>query len=130
MCIRDSDRIIESSQERVEGYNFDMRKNVVEYDDVMSMQRQAIYNERRAILMGEEVDLDAKVDSAFDDAIVALIDHYIEDYPTFIRGEVERVVGDFTTDATNTVSYTHLDVYKRQARKDRPARAAAPCGTP
>jgi len=98
------DKIIESSQERVEGYNFDMRKNVVEYDDVMSMQRQAIYNERRAILMGEEVDLDAKVDSAFDDAIVALIDHYIEDYPAFIRGEVERVVEDFTTDATNTVN--------------------------
>jgi len=98
------DRIIESSQERVEGYNFDMRKNVVEYDDVMSMQRQAIYNERRAILMGEEVDLDAKVDSAFDDAIVALIDHYIDDYPAFIRGEVERVVEDFTTDATNTVN--------------------------
>ncbi len=98
------DRIIESSQERVEGYNFDMRKNVVEYDDVMSMQRQAIYNERRAILMGEEVDLDAKVDSAFDDAIEALIDHYIDDYPAFIRGEVERVVEDFTTDATNAVN--------------------------
>jgi preprotein translocase subunit SecA len=30
------DRIIESSQERVEGYNFDMRKNIVEYDDVMN----------------------------------------------------------------------------------------------
>jgi hypothetical protein len=98
------DKIIESSQERVEGYNFDMRKNVVEYDDVMNMQRQAIYNERRAILMGEEVDLDAKVDSAFDDAIEALIDHYIDDYPGFIRGEVERVVEDFTTDATNTVN--------------------------
>ena len=98
------DRIIESSQERVEGYNFDMRKNVVEYDDVMNKQRQAIYNERRAILMGEDVDLDDKVDEAFDEAIVALIDHYINDYPGFIRGEVERVVGDFTTDATNTVN--------------------------
>ena len=40
----------------------------------------------------------------FDDAIEALIDHYIDDYPGFIRGEVERVVGDFTTDATNTVN--------------------------
>ena len=98
------DRIIESSQERVEGYNFDMRKNVVEYDDVMSKQRQAIYGERRAILMGEEFDLDQKVDAAFDQAIAELIDHYIDDYPGFIRGEVERVVGDFTTDATNTVN--------------------------
>jgi preprotein translocase subunit SecA len=123
------DKIIESSQERVEGYNFDMRKNVVEYDDVMSMQRQAIYNERRAILMGEEVDLDAKVDSAFDDAIVALIDHYIEDYPAFIRGEVERVVEDFTTDATNTVNVAA--VVRRLAAdaaadgRDRPRRTGA-----
>jgi preprotein translocase subunit SecA len=98
------DRIIESSQERVEGYNFDMRKNVVEYDDVMSKQRQATYGERRAILMGQEIDLDEKVDEAFDQAIEELIDHYVDDYPSFIRGEVERVVGDFTTDATNTVN--------------------------
>ena len=98
------DRIIESSQERVEGYNFDMRKNVVEYDDVMNLQRQAIYNERRAILMGEEFDLDEKVDNAFDQAIEELIDHYIDDYVGFMRGEVERVVQDFTTDATNTVN--------------------------
>ena len=41
---------------------------------------------------------------SFNDAIEALIDHYIDDYPGFIRGEVERVVGDFTTDATNTVN--------------------------
>ena len=98
------DRIIESSQERIEGYNFDMRKNVVEYDDVMNAQRQAVYNERREILMGEDVDLDAKVDAAFDQAIDELIDHYVSDYAGFIRGEVERVVTDFTTDATNTVN--------------------------
>jgi preprotein translocase subunit SecA len=98
------DRIIESSQERIEGYNFDMRKNVVEYDDVMNKQRQAIYNERREILMGEDVDLDEKVDAAFDQAIEELIDHYVNDYTGFIRGEVERVVEDFTTDATNTVN--------------------------
>ncbi len=100
------DRIIESSQERIEGYNFDMRKNVVEYDDVMNMQRQAIYNERREILMGDDVDLDEKVDDAFDQAIEELIDHYVNDYTGFIRGEVERVVQDFTTDATNTVNVT------------------------
>jgi preprotein translocase subunit SecA len=98
------DRIIESSQERIEGYNFDMRKNVVEYDDVMNKQRQAIYNERREILMGEDVDLDEKVDAAFDQAIEELIDHYVNDYTGYIREEVERVVEDLTTDATNTVN--------------------------
>ena len=33
-----------------------------------------------------------------------MIDHYVNDYTGFIRGEVERVVEDFTTDATNTVN--------------------------
>jgi preprotein translocase subunit SecA len=107
------DRLIESSQERIEGFNFDMRKNIVEYDDVMNMQRQAIYNERRSILMGEEIDLDAKVDDAFDEAIEELVDHYVNDYTGFVRVEVERVVGDFTTDATNAVN---LPAILRQLR--------------
>jgi preprotein translocase subunit SecA len=100
------DRIIESSQERVEGYNFDIRKNVVEYDDVMNKQRQAIYAERRAILDGEEVDLDGKVDAAFEEAINDLVDHYVNDYVGYVRGEAARVVEEFTTDATDAVNIT------------------------
>lgn len=47
-------RAIESAQERVEGYYFDMRKQVLSYDDVMNRQRNAIYSLRRAILEKEE----------------------------------------------------------------------------
>ncbi len=47
-------RSIESAQTRVEGYNFDMRKHTVEYDDVMNKQREVIYGLRRRIL--EEAD--------------------------------------------------------------------------
>ena len=43
-------RFIESAQTRVEGYNFDMRKNVVEYDDVIAKQREVIYADRRSVL--------------------------------------------------------------------------------
>ena len=43
-------RMIESAQTKVEGYNFDMRKNVVEYDDVIAEQRRVIYADRRAVL--------------------------------------------------------------------------------
>ncbi len=100
------DRLIESSQERLEGYNFDQRKNVVEYDDVMSAQRKAIYQERKAILMGEEFDLDEKVDEAFDEAIDVLIDNYVVDYRGFMQGEIDRVVGDHSTDATDEVNLT------------------------
>lgn len=98
------DRIIESSQERIEGYNFDMRKNVVEYDDVMNKQRQAIYDERRAILMGEELDLDSKVNEAFTTAIAELVDNYIDNYPTYMRGEIDRAITDFSTDATDAIN--------------------------
>ena len=43
-------RFIEGAQTRVEGYNFDIRKNVVEYDDVIARQREVIYSDRRAVL--------------------------------------------------------------------------------
>ena len=98
------DRIIESSQERIEGYNFDIRKNVVEYDDVMSLQRQAIYGERRKILLGETDDLDEKVDAAFDDMLAELVDNYVDNYQSFARAEIERIIQDMSTDATNQVN--------------------------
>ncbi len=44
---------IESAQTKVEGHNFDIRKHVVEYDDVMNKQREVIYSIRRRILEGE-----------------------------------------------------------------------------
>jgi preprotein translocase subunit SecA len=49
-------RSIESAQRRVEGHNFDIRKHLLEYDDVMNKQRQVIYGLRREVLMGEGVD--------------------------------------------------------------------------
>jgi preprotein translocase subunit SecA len=98
------DRIIESSQERIEGYNFDMRKSVVEYDDVMSRQRQAIYSERRAILLGETVDLDERVDEAFAAAIRDLVDNYVDNYIVYVRGEVDQAIAAFSTEATDTIN--------------------------
>lgn len=46
---------IESAQKRVEGRNFDIRKNVLEYDDVMNQQRQTIYALRLKVLDGSEI---------------------------------------------------------------------------
>ncbi len=98
------DRLIESSQERLEGYNFDLRKNVVEYDDVMSKQRQAIYGERRSILQGEAGDLGQKVDAAFSWAMAQQADNYLDHYIGFVRGEIERAIADYSTDATDTIN--------------------------
>ena len=46
-------RSIEGAQKKVEGHNFDSRKNLLEYDDVMNQQRKTIYSLRRQILKGE-----------------------------------------------------------------------------
>ncbi len=48
-------RSIESSQTKVEGHNFDRRKHVVEYDDVMNRHREVIYADRKKIVAGEDV---------------------------------------------------------------------------
>ncbi|MFN2109970.1 MAG: preprotein translocase subunit SecA [Anaerolineae bacterium] len=48
-------RAIESIQERVEGYNFDIRKHVLEYDDVVNKQREVVYKERAKILSREDL---------------------------------------------------------------------------
>ena len=102
------DRIIENSQERIEGFNFDIRKNVVEYDDVMSKQRQTIYRERRAILLGEATDLDDKISEAFDKSIEELVTNYVIDYAGYVRGEIDRVIAQFSTDATDAINLTGI----------------------
>jgi len=61
-------RSIEQAQKRVEGHNFDIRKHLVEYDDVMNKHREVIYRKRRKIL-----DLDPKVDSWLHNEIESLM---------------------------------------------------------
>ena len=46
---------IESAQKKLEGRNFDIRKNVLKYDDVMNQQRQIIYGQRQKVLDGEDI---------------------------------------------------------------------------
>ncbi|MDA8333730.1 MAG: preprotein translocase subunit SecA [Peptococcaceae bacterium] len=48
-------RSIEAAQKRVESRNFDTRKHVLEYDDVMNQQRELIYSQRRRVLLGEDM---------------------------------------------------------------------------
>jgi len=63
---------IESAQTKVEGHNFDRRKHVVEYDDVMNRHREVIYTDRRKIVAGEDVHekvielIDAEINSIVD----------------------------------------------------------------
>ena len=65
-------KTIESAQSRVEGFNFDMRKRVVEFDDVINRQRETIYAERDKVLRNE--DLTETVRTFLDDEVRAIVD--------------------------------------------------------
>ena len=67
-------RTIESAQSRVEGFNFDMRKRVVEFDDVINKQRETIYAERDKVLRNE--DLTETILSFLDDEVESLVASY------------------------------------------------------
>jgi preprotein translocase subunit SecA len=68
-------RLIEQSQTRVEGYNFDIRKNVVEYDDVIAKQREVIYADRRAVL--ERADMHGRVLEMIRNEITKIVNNHI-----------------------------------------------------
>ncbi|WP_459611017.1 preprotein translocase subunit SecA [Corynebacterium urogenitale] len=74
---------IKGAQTQVESANFEMRKNVLKYDEVLNEQRKVIYGERRQILEGEDVE--KQIRAMLDDTIAAYVDHataegYVEDW--------------------------------------------------
>lgn len=68
-------RGIENAQSKVEGHHFDIRKNVLKYDDTMNEQRHVIYHERDRILKGE--DLRPHVFDFIDEIIEDLVNQYV-----------------------------------------------------
>ncbi len=68
---------IGQAQVRVEGYNFDMRKRVLEYDDVVNKQREVIYAQRRDVLKKDSMREDYT--KILDNAVIALVDEYTPD---------------------------------------------------
>lgn len=52
-------RSLESAQEKIEGFHFDARKHVLQYDDIMNQQRKYTYGVRRALLLGSNTEVDA-----------------------------------------------------------------------
>jgi len=80
-------RSIESAQVRVEGYHFDMRKHLVEYDDVVNTQRELIYDERGKILSG--ADLKANILSMVKEELQDIVATHIADE----RGDDQNLEG-------------------------------------
>jgi preprotein translocase subunit SecA len=70
-------RAIENAQKRVEGQNFDMRKHLLEYDDVMNRQRQVIYEQRRKVLKGEGLWDD--VEEMLEEIVEEMVPEYVDE---------------------------------------------------
>jgi len=82
-------RTLENAQKKVEGYNYDSRKNVVQYDNVMNRHRKAVYKMRREILLGEDISDDIKKLVAEEVGVLAALD--VKDNPQF-EVEFEQVI--------------------------------------
>ena len=78
---------IESAQKKVEGHNFDIRKNLLGYDDVMNMQREVIYKQRAQVLEGE--NLREQIVDMIKDVISSAVDSHLagveEDYEEALK---------------------------------------------
>lgn len=68
-------RSIESAQRKIEGRNFAIRKNVLQYDDVLNRQREIIYDQRNKVLDGE--DLSQQIQGMIDDSVKKVVSRYI-----------------------------------------------------
>ena len=135
---------IASAQSQVEAQNFEIRKNLLKYDDVMNRQRHAIYNDRRKVLEGADVEsrLRSTVDTVVEQYVVGATEGFAEDwdleqlwsnmntlYPvSLVRAEYEErddldretLVDDFKTDAQAA-----YDRREESPRRGRHARARA-----
>ena len=88
---------IEKAQRKVEGRNFDIRKQLLEYDDVANDQRQVIYRQRYDMMSSD--DLSAAIQSMREEVVAGLIDEYIPPQSIFdqwdLEGLEERIRNEF-----------------------------------
>ncbi|MDR3567867.1 MAG: preprotein translocase subunit SecA [Syntrophobacteraceae bacterium] len=109
-------KAIENAQSRVEDHNFSIRKNIIEYDDVMNQQREIIYRQRREALQGD--NLRPAVFDMIEDALDALVQEntaektYAEDWNLeAIKTEMSRLFGvqpDFSPQALGDMNSEEL----------------------
>lgn len=108
---------IESAQKKVEGRNFDSRKNVLQYDDVMNTQRDLIYKQRNQVLDGEDIrDNILKMIEAFTEDAVSRYTaegEYPDDWN--LDGLIEYFESVFLEKGTLSFSHDDLEVMSRES---------------
>ena len=97
-------KAVENAQKKVEGRNFAIRKNVLKYDDVMNVQREIIYKERRQVLDGENIS------DSIESMMMQVADETVN---MFVEGEENSLnVGSLDTEIKNTFGIEMTDYIK------------------
>ena len=106
---------IASAQGQVEAQNFEIRKNILKYDDVMNRQRHAVYGDRRKVLEGADVEprLRATVDTVVEQYVIGATEGFAEDW------DLEQLWTNMNTLYPVSLNRVRL----RGARRPRPAAA-------
>jgi len=107
---------IESAQEKIEGYNFDSRKHVLEYDDVMNKQRKAIYGRRFEILFGTSDEVEEKAKKILQEVLSKIVEVHMtsELSEEWNREEIEENLKAIFGD----INPIHEAFHKAETRED------------
>jgi len=91
-------KAIENAQKRVEGQNFDIRKHLLEYDDVMNRQRKVIYEQRKKVLKGEALwkDVEEMVEEMVEGIVPEYVDEKSHPEEWDLKGLDDRIFRHFT----------------------------------
>ena len=111
-------KTVESSQKKVEGRNFSIRKNVLQYDDVMNKQRVIIYKQRREVLDGE--NLSTEIGNMIDAVVNTIVPQYITEESKDIEGLKKEIFTEFgieSLDVLKQEKFEAEDVIKELSEK-------------
>ena len=111
-------KTVESSQKKVEGRNFSIRKNVLQYDDVMNKQRVIIYKQRREVLDGES--LSTEIGNMIDAVVNTIVPQYITEESKDIEGLKKEIFTEFgieSLDVLKQEKFEAEDVIKELSEK-------------
>ena len=111
-------RAVESAQKKVEGRNFSIRKNVLQYDDVMNRQRETIYAQRREVLQGENLkdDIMSMIKSVAEIIVPTYVNEHTRDEEGLMQ-EVENIYGIDKLDSLDNAKSTANDILKEIQEK-------------
>lgn len=113
-------KALETAQKRIEGFNFDSRKQVLAYDDVLNTQRLAIYEKRKVALLGTPEEFEAMVRELLagnEDAQKAYEEKKggagAEAFVTFLRRVILQIIDTFWLEQLDTMEYMRRSVALR-----------------